>query len=211
MNDQRHRITRIYDHGPVLGAGQGGALADPPLLHCSGQSFVWLPMLAGGWLPGMPLGAPGQVPHPPGFFWPPSSGGHPGVAACFASLPSWLQAAAMAQSPAHVVNPVRVPLSPGGGVSGEGAGILGGPGIGGGLHVSPVSESSGGDAGLVGEVGGVSVTSDGLGVGFSWPGPRAGSGEGDGRGQWGVGCCWGAGRWPMRLARGFGLLAGLVE
>ena len=67
------------------------------------------------------------------------------------------------------------------------------------------------EAGLVGEVGGVSVTSDGLGVGFSWPGPRAGSGEGDGRGQWGVGCCWGAGRWPMRLARGFGLLAGLVE
>ena len=41
------------------------------------------------------------------------------MAAFFASLPSWLQAAAMAQSPARVVNPV--PLYPGGS---EGAGVL---------------------------------------------------------------------------------------
>ena len=66
-------------------------------------------------------------------FGPLLLGGHAGVAAFFAFLPSWLQAAAMGQSPARVVNPV--PLSPGGGESGEGAGMLGGPGVGGGPQV----------------------------------------------------------------------------
>ena len=45
---------------PMVG---GESLAHPPLLHQPGRGFVWLPMPAGGGLPGMPLGAPGQVPH----------------------------------------------------------------------------------------------------------------------------------------------------
>ena len=50
----------------------------------------------------------------PGGLGPFSSGGHAGMAAFFASLPSWVQAAAMAQSPARGVDPV--PPSHGGGV-----------------------------------------------------------------------------------------------
>ena len=92
------------------------------------------------------------------------------MAAFFASLPSWLQAAAMAQSPASVVNPA--PLYPGGGRSGEGAGMLGG--VGGGPQVSSALVSLGGVAGLVGAVGG--VTSDVFGVGSSGPDHGAGSG-----------------------------------
>ena len=56
--------------------------------------------------------SPGQCPTLLGVFGPSPSGGNAGVAAFFASLPSWLQAAAMAQSPARVVDPV--PPSPGG-------------------------------------------------------------------------------------------------
>ena len=98
------------------------------------------------------------------------------MAAFFASksLPSWLQAAAMVQSPARVVNPV--PPSPGGEGSGGGAGILGG--VGGGLNVVPgirVFASGGaGVAGMVGVVGG--VTFDVLGLVPLGMGPGLGVG-----------------------------------
>ena len=92
------------DSWPVLGAGRGGPLAQPPPLHPTGPGFVWLPMPVAGGLHGLPLGAPGPVLHSPGVSGPSSSGGHAGVAAFLASLPSWLQAVAMAQSPARVVS-----------------------------------------------------------------------------------------------------------
>ena len=151
---------------PVLGAGQGGPLAHPPSLHPPGQGFVLLPMPVAGGLPGMPLGAPWQVPHSQGF-WPLLLW-RPCWCARFIRFPPLL--ASGCSDGARVVNPV--PLSGG---SGEGAGML--EGVGGGPQVSSAFGSSGGVAGLVGVVGG--VTSDVLGVGSSWPGPGAGSGECD--------------------------------
>ena len=71
--------------GLPLVRGEEGLLLTPR--YSTRPDFIWMPMPVGGVVPGLPLGAPGPLPPPPGVLGPSPSGGHAGVATFFASLP----------------------------------------------------------------------------------------------------------------------------
>ena len=112
-------------------------LAPSSLIRLPGPGFVWAAMPPGNVVPGLPLGAPEQVPHPPGGLPPPPFWWHAGVVWLCSLHPSLLGFRLLwwrSLPPVLWALSLSLPLQ-GRGSSRGGVGILGGDG--GGVTVLP--------------------------------------------------------------------------